>query len=104
MTATCLSDGKQVEVIKYKNIYYCEIDFYCPYKTFIRTNKEVKEGHEYAHYMIDGKLYKTCYTNDLEHVAKDIAHYVMMKRYSFKKYRILKKYKQLSIFDLEDEE
>lgn len=98
MTATCLSDGKQVEVIKYKNIYYCKIDFHIPFEVFYKWHKPIPKNHEAFYYMIDGVLYNTILTNDLDCIARD-----SMKRYSFKKYRILKKYKQLSIFDLEEE-
>ena len=97
MIATCLLDGREVEVIKYKNIYYSKSDFYLPYRAYKRTKKPVKSGYEYSFYMIDGKLHEAVMTNDLDCIARQVE----LKRYRFTKYRMVKKYKQLSIFDME---
>ena len=98
MIAKCL-DGREVEVIKYKNIYYNTINFHLPYCTYKKTKKPVKKGLEYAHYIIEGEMYETCLTNNLDVIARP-----SMKRYRLKGYRMVKKYKQLSIFDMEEEE
>lgn len=94
--ATCvweyLSEHTKIEVIKYRDIYYKDCGGALPYMTLKKTNKPVPKGHEYGAYEINGEIYLTCWTNDLDCIARK-----PMKRSQYMKYKVLKKYTQLSM-------
>lgn len=89
-------DGKQYEFMRYGRYYYRYVDYNpAPIQVLRLKRKPVNEGLYYCHYKLGDKTYGATLTDTLSWLPiKTLVrgHYV--------RYTMVKKYKQLSIFDL----
>ncbi len=88
----------ECEFESYGRHYYRNID-YKPYPIqvlkFIGVNKQIDRGHHYVTYVDGNKYYEAILTNSLSWLKIRT-----LKKGKYIKYRMVKKMKQMSLFDI----
>lgn len=110
MIASCLRDNREIEVFQHNKCFYQILPLQKNGRAFLNLTHlilypskeniaEIPEGFKYCHYLIEGKLYESVLTSDIN--SKD-SPFRLMDQLSSNIQNI--KITQLSIFDEEIEE